>query len=417
MTIHLREQMAERGQGTESQIRELKVTGHTMALEPGMYCVYNAPGGPAPGQNGLPGVRITAAPGTHMGQVTVASFTPDGWIGSDSAALVRVTSGTAQLLVTVYQAHDSEAEAPQLQVVRLSGETAAAPVQPPAKGQAPASAPATPDEIQVVAHIYGRGDVAGRLGDWMGEAGSQRWIEGFGIAPGNGIAPGDVEYQAVLGRGWLSPWSEGGQFCGSRGMSLPILGVRVRLKGAAAATHRVVLSASFVDGTQIGPVADGEACEAPSLAALEAFQVALVPLAGKPAARFSPAAATPAVPKPTVPKPAAPRPAAPRPKRAAVIEQPAPAPVRGAKPALKPGRKAVAKASAAPVASVTPGRRPSAANTKSTTAPAGKSSATTAADKPAAIKAAASKAAPPKIAPKPVGRAAAKRTPPTTRRR
>ena len=277
MTIHLREQMAERGQGTESQIRELKVTGHTMALEPGMYCVYNAPGGPAPGQNGLPGVRITAAPGTHMGQVTVASFTPDGWIGSDSAALVRVTSGTAQLLVTVYQAHDSEAEAPQLQVVRLSGETAAAPVQPAAQRQAPASAPATPDEIQVVAHIYGRGDVAGRLGDWMGEAGSQRWIEGFGIAPGNGIAPGDVEYQAVLGRGWLSPWSEGGQFCGSRGMSLPILGLRVRLRGASAQSHSLSVSATFVDGSAVGPVTDGEACEAPSLAALEAFQVVVQP--------------------------------------------------------------------------------------------------------------------------------------------
>jgi hypothetical protein len=36
-----------------------------------------------------------------------------------------------------------------------------------------------------------------------------------------GAQTGDIEYQAVLGRGWLSPWIEGGKFCGSRGMALP----------------------------------------------------------------------------------------------------------------------------------------------------------------------------------------------------
>ena len=60
--------------------------------------------------------------------------------------------------------------------------------------------------------------------------------KGFAIAP---VADGpaeDIEYQAVLGRGWLSPWVEGGQFCGSRGMALPMLGLRVRLRGAGAET-------------------------------------------------------------------------------------------------------------------------------------------------------------------------------------
>ena len=69
------------------------------------------------------------------------------------------------------------------------------------------------------------------LGDWLGEKGSKRWIEGFGIAPTKLLEPKDLEYQAVLGKGWLSPWVEGGQFCGSRGMALPILGLRLRLRG------------------------------------------------------------------------------------------------------------------------------------------------------------------------------------------
>jgi hypothetical protein len=58
-------------------------------------------------------------------------------------------------------------------------------------------------------------------------------------------------------------------------MSLPILGLRVRLRGASAQTHSLTVSATFVDGAVIGPVSDGQACEAPSLAALEAFQVTL----------------------------------------------------------------------------------------------------------------------------------------------
>ena len=85
----------------------------------------------------------------------------------------------------------------------------------------------------------------------------------------------DIEYQAVLGRGWLSPWVEGGKFCGSRGMALPLLGMRIRLKGSAAASYDCSYAATFVDGTTIGPVAAGEACEAESLAGLEAFQVVL----------------------------------------------------------------------------------------------------------------------------------------------
>jgi hypothetical protein len=80
----------------------------------------------------------------------------------------------------------------------------------------------------------------------MGEPGSKAWIEGFGLTPA-GIELDDIEYQAVLGRGWLSPWVEGGKFCGSRGMALPLLGIRIRLKGAAADAFDCRYAATFVD--------------------------------------------------------------------------------------------------------------------------------------------------------------------------
>ena len=128
----------------------------------------------------------------------------------------------------------------------------------------------------------------GKIGDWAGTRGSRQWIEGFSLTPRDGIKTADIEYQAVLGRGWLSPWIEGGKFCGSRGMALPLLGLKIRLKGGAAKTHECSYAATFVDGSSVGPVPGGETCEAESLAALEAFQVMISPRRGGAAAARTP---------------------------------------------------------------------------------------------------------------------------------
>jgi hypothetical protein len=262
-----------------SRLIELTVSAHLMTLEAGLFCIINtntlAPG--VRDGSGLPGVRVSPAPGpaSRPEAVTIATFRDDGWLGGpDAAALVRVASGQAQILVTNYQlpSHGAEA-APRLQVIRLSPDTAGAPAQ--------AAGVATSPAVEVLAHVSRMGDVTARLGEWVGRRGSQQAVEGVAVAPHgggdlDGIVPSDLEYQAVLGRGWLSPWVEGGAFCGSRGMALPVLGLRVRLRGAAAETFVCRYSATFVDGTEIGPVEDGEACEADSLAALEAFQVAIV---------------------------------------------------------------------------------------------------------------------------------------------
>jgi len=199
-----------------------------------------------------------------------------------------VRGTAAQILVTIYQSSIGDDAAPSVQVMRLldtlpDGVATPATLQPAPKSKrnAPAAAPmtvqATPRPQDMVAHIQTRGDVGAMIGEWLGERGSKRWIEGFAVAPTAGVAPSDLEYQAVLGRGWLSPWAEGGQFCGSRGMALPVLGLRVRLRGEAEQGHECVCSATFIDGSAVGPVAAGQACEAESLAPLEAFQISLRP--------------------------------------------------------------------------------------------------------------------------------------------
>lgn len=275
-----------------NRVAELQVTAHLMTLETGLFCVFQTPGSAPPdAATGLPGVRITPAPGLagRPEAVTVSTFREDGWLNG-TAALVRVTDGSAQILVTIYQ-HKGMDAAPRLQVLRLSGEPNATAVPempavaaPPAP--APVAAPEQPDaNPEVMAHVQRMGDVGVKLGEWLGIRGSRQWVEGFGLAPANGVALEDIEYQAVLGRNWLSPWVEGGKFCGSRGMALPLLGIKVRLKGAAARAFECSYSATFVDGSAVGPVSGGEACEAESLAALEAFQIVIHPRAGKTAVK------------------------------------------------------------------------------------------------------------------------------------
>jgi hypothetical protein len=60
-------------------------------------------------------------------------------------------------------------------------------------------------------------------------------------------------------------------------MALPLLGLNVRLKGAAAKEYTVRYSATFIDGSAVGPIEEGTACESPGLAALESFLIELVP--------------------------------------------------------------------------------------------------------------------------------------------
>jgi hypothetical protein len=270
---------------------ELKVTAHLMRLDAGLFCIVQTPSARRDADpSGLPGVRIAVPPDASTG-VSIASFRPDGWLsGPADAALVRVTEPTAQVLVTIYQNVASTDPAPRLQVIRLGDEKAALARVEPAGRSAPAAlAPVAPrSKPEIVAHQQVKGDVGAMLGEWIGDKGSKRWIEGFMIVPRTGLTPTDIEYQAVLGRGWLSPWSEGGNLCGSRGMSLPILGLRVRLKGEAADKYDIGYEATFVDGSTAQAVIGGEACEAASLSPLEAFCITIAERQAKPAAKPAP---------------------------------------------------------------------------------------------------------------------------------
>jgi LPS sulfotransferase NodH len=132
-------------------------------------------------------------------------------------------------------------------------------------------------EAEIVVHVRNVGDVAGGCGAWIGRPKSGLWIEGFSITPRQGVARQDIEYQGYQDFGGALPWVSGGGFCGTRGMTVPLRGLCVRLRGAAAGLFQCAYSAHFQDGTTVGPVQAGQVGRSPSLAPLEAIQVAIRP--------------------------------------------------------------------------------------------------------------------------------------------
>ena len=231
---------------------------------------------------------IWPGPAGRPEAVEIRTIAPEGWVSSTGdAALVRVTDGVAHVMVTIYQPPGSGAEtAPHIQILPIANAQpqpaalpqASKPLPAPAPTQAAPLQPAAKLAMDVMAHIQTRGDVGAAFGDWLGEQGSGHWVEGFSITPGNGIELTDIEYQVVLGKSWSSPWVEGGQYAGSRGMNLPILGLRIRLLGEAAKAFDLSYAARFIDGSEASAT-NGEACESAALVAVEAIRVAIVPKA------------------------------------------------------------------------------------------------------------------------------------------
>jgi hypothetical protein len=284
-----------------TQATGVAVASRLIRLDPGLFSLSLMPG-PADRATGLPAVRLSLPPGPpgRREAVSISAFRSDGWNGmTDEPPLLRVLPGGAEVLVTLYwNVNDGSASPPPLRLTRLnpegvipgSGDTVGGapsgiPSGAPSGGIARETIPglsgaSTPSRAEVVAHIEGIGDVDSKAGDWVGMRGSGRAIEGFSLTPRQGITPDEFEIRAVLGRDWLSPWLPGGSFCGSRGLALPLRGFCLRLHPAAAARADLACFARFVDGSEVGPVGSDRVIAAPSLAALEAFQVVMRPRIG-----------------------------------------------------------------------------------------------------------------------------------------
>jgi hypothetical protein len=203
----------------------------------------------------LPCLRIEFLPATpaRQGRGTWMRKTEDGWLcGKDPPAFVMVAGGAVGALMTSYCSDDGS-PGPVLRINKVPASLApAGQVEPHAtEGQSGAI------PLAMYAHIAGVGDLTAGVDGWLGAKGKP--LEGFSLMPAAPFDPADIEYQAILGRDWSTPWVPGGAFCGIRGLQLPIFGFRVRL-GEARSDYECVYSGRFADGTSLGPYSNGEPC-------------------------------------------------------------------------------------------------------------------------------------------------------------
>jgi hypothetical protein len=106
-----------------------------------------------------------------------------------------------------------------------------APVAQPVSAPAPAPAPVS---LSFVAHLANRGDTAFAQNVWAGGPDAPAAVEGLQISAEGGAAA--LEMQVLVGSRpprW-SEWVSSGQYAGTRGHGLPLVGVRLRLRPEAA---------------------------------------------------------------------------------------------------------------------------------------------------------------------------------------
>jgi hypothetical protein len=272
------------GVAADGNVR-LDVTAQLITLAPGMFSVELEADGAAMTETGmvLPTARLDALPPLGEARAWVDTLSDSSLLlPGTHPAFVRVAGGEVAMLLTIYKL--AGGAPPRLRVTAMpSGQAGGA--------RAPAAAPAPRVEalpslpVRVTVHVSGHGDVTAGGGMWAEAPDGTATIEGLSILPQGVLAADAIEYQAILGQDWVSPWMGGGEFCGSRQLALALLGVRVRLRGAAADTYRCQVWGRF-DGAEAGPFDSGESCELNG-AALQGLRVAITekPVAVKPKRR------------------------------------------------------------------------------------------------------------------------------------
>jgi hypothetical protein len=127
--------------------------------------------------------------------------------------------------------------------------------------------------IYAVLHIKNRGDVTYCTKDWCGDLGNELPIEGILVSAIHPDISEGLEYQVLYKDGMASDWKQNGEFCGTRGKNRPVKAMRFRLNEQVRALFDCVYYGSFVDGSVIGSVKEGEWCGGEKDIAIRAFQL------------------------------------------------------------------------------------------------------------------------------------------------
>ena len=275
-TVRSSEKSASEKLAVPAPSSNLSVSAQILNFEPGTYTIEVGAQTVQVGPAGFrtPCVRLDTL--HHLGTTPTAFFSALGETSlitpGGAPAFMRVTgTGSASVLLTVYRFENMPA--PEIRVRLLEQNAIGSKtneVEPPAPAE---SEPET--RASLIVHIEGVGDRSVPIGSWGGMPGSGRTIEGFVLRVEAGSPEAAFEYQAALGLEWDTPWFPTDEFCGSRGMMLPLLGVRIRAvdKGSEQLVCRYW--GSFVGLGERGPFEQGALCACNGVP-LEALRIELL---------------------------------------------------------------------------------------------------------------------------------------------
>ena len=243
------------------------------------------------GKLNLPAMHVGLGPGTRAEHVEFLSGpgTEGAWLFAPGDVLVAKVSGPGATLILT-SVRSSTGDVLSIAVKRLesrslpagaAGEAAegaapAAAVEAPAAAEAPSAAlletppPAAlagtaPDSLsiplQIKTHIRSRGDMTFTDSPWAGRVAPGLWIESFSIQPLKQLNAQDIEYKGLTGTGFETPWLSEDQNCGTKGISVPLVGFAMRLKpGPATGAYDCEYSGYYRSGVTVGPLRNGAPC-------------------------------------------------------------------------------------------------------------------------------------------------------------
>ncbi len=255
---------------------------------------------PSVGQLNLPAMHVGLGPGVRSDQVEfVAGPGTDGtWLFAQGDVLVAKINGAGATLILT-SVRSSIGEVLSIAVERLEARAPAAaptestniPAELPAAATAEAGARAPKAKsavgpegeslavpLQIKTHIRSRGDMSFADVPWAGRVAPGLWIEAFSIQPLKHLAAHDIEYKGLTGTGFETPWLSDDQICGTKGMSVPLVGFAMRLKpGAATSAYDCEYSGYYRSGVTVGPLRNGAPCRsAVANDPLEGIQIRIV---------------------------------------------------------------------------------------------------------------------------------------------
>jgi GT2 family glycosyltransferase/glycosyltransferase involved in cell wall biosynthesis len=294
----------------------LAASAQVLPLPAGLYLFSVKPSHPVPPVSGgrlkLPAMHVGVGPGVSADQVEFMAgpSTHGGWLIAPADLLVVKVNGVgATLVLNSVRAPDGATLS--IKVERLNGRPEAAASAAPAEALQPAAAifaggdPDLPLAVQIGAHIRSRGDMIFTGVPWAGRVAPGLWIEAFAVKPLERFEAKDVEYKALTGSGFETPWLSDGTACGTQGMGVPLVGFALRFKASAAAGYDCEYSGYFQSGVTVGPLRNGSPCRSTvANDPLEGIQVRLVRRAA--AAPAVPTASPAATPEGAAAAPAAP---------------------------------------------------------------------------------------------------------------